>query len=211
MYKPTQWQDHVPGVQEGTPLDAANLNNIEAGAMEAEALAAFIASQQNVGGNMPHRESLEEGGGYCCEVPLLNNYYGMFTEKEWAIKPATSPSTERRTTDRFLGCPVYEMEFGSFSETSGATKQYTMTLDSDKNYTGRQFFVVDVSGAYCKTENQTDVWKPINDGMVFAKVSREQKGGAPINTHSPVLEVSAATTPIPAHVVRVRYIFADQS
>ena len=209
MYKPTQWLDHVPGVQEGTPLDAENLNNLESGAMEAEALSAFLASHRAAGGNLPHRENLEEGG-YCCEVPLLNNYYGMYTEKEWAIKPPKNPATERRTTDRFLGCPVYEMEFGSFTETSASTKQYSMNLDSDKNYTGRMFFIVDMSGAYCKTADQTDVWKPINDGVVSVKVSREQKGGAPINTHAPILEVSAATTPIPAHVVRVRYIFVEQ-
>ena len=43
MYKRTLWQDHVEGVQEGTPLSAANLNNIEAGTMEANALAALNA------------------------------------------------------------------------------------------------------------------------------------------------------------------------
>ena len=43
MYKRTLWQDHVEGVQEGTPLSAANLNNIEVGTMEANALAALNA------------------------------------------------------------------------------------------------------------------------------------------------------------------------
>lgn len=44
MYKRTIWQDHVEGVQEGTDLNAENLNNIEAGTMEANALAALNAS-----------------------------------------------------------------------------------------------------------------------------------------------------------------------
>ena len=44
MYKRTIWTDHVEGVQEGTDLNAANLNNIEAGTMEANALAALNAS-----------------------------------------------------------------------------------------------------------------------------------------------------------------------
>ena len=41
MYKPTIWQDHVEGVQEGTDVNAKNLNNIEVGVMEAAALAAL--------------------------------------------------------------------------------------------------------------------------------------------------------------------------
>ena len=48
MYRRTIWKDHVAGVQEGTDLNAANLNNIEAGVMEADALAAFQASSQQV-------------------------------------------------------------------------------------------------------------------------------------------------------------------
>lgn len=43
MYKPTIWQDHVEGVQEGTDVNAKNLNNIEIGVMEAAALAALNA------------------------------------------------------------------------------------------------------------------------------------------------------------------------
>ena len=44
MYKPTIWQDHIEGVQEGTDMSAANFNNIESGIMEAAALAALNAS-----------------------------------------------------------------------------------------------------------------------------------------------------------------------
>ena len=43
MYKPTIWQDHVEGVQEGTDMNAKNFNNIETGVMEAAALAAMNA------------------------------------------------------------------------------------------------------------------------------------------------------------------------
>lgn len=46
MYKRTIWQDHVEGVQAGTDLNAANLNNIEAGLMETSALAAMNAATQ---------------------------------------------------------------------------------------------------------------------------------------------------------------------
>ena len=43
MYKPTLWQDHVEGVQEGTDMNAKNFNNIETGVIEAAALAALNA------------------------------------------------------------------------------------------------------------------------------------------------------------------------
>ena len=46
MYKRQIWQDHVEGIQEGTDMNAANFNNIEAGIMEADALAAMIAANR---------------------------------------------------------------------------------------------------------------------------------------------------------------------
>lgn len=49
MYKRTIWQDHVEGVQEGTDLNAANFNNIEAGVMEADALSALNAAYLRYG------------------------------------------------------------------------------------------------------------------------------------------------------------------
>ena len=44
MYKPTIWQDHVEGIQEGTDMNAANFNNLEIGTMEAAAMAALNAA-----------------------------------------------------------------------------------------------------------------------------------------------------------------------
>ena len=44
MYKRTIWKDHIEGIQEGTDLNAENLNNIEAGTMESNAIAALHAS-----------------------------------------------------------------------------------------------------------------------------------------------------------------------
>ena len=46
MYKRTIWQDHVEGIQEGTDMNAANFNNLEAGTMEANAMAAINAEYQ---------------------------------------------------------------------------------------------------------------------------------------------------------------------
>ena len=52
MYKRTIWQDHVEGIQEGTDMNAANFNNIEAGTMEANALAAMNSSLQRYAADM---------------------------------------------------------------------------------------------------------------------------------------------------------------
>lgn len=52
MYKRTIWQDHVEGIQEGTDMNAANFNNLEAGTMEANALAALNASYCRYGADV---------------------------------------------------------------------------------------------------------------------------------------------------------------
>lgn len=46
MYKRTIWKDDVEGIQEGTDMNAANFNNLEAGTMEANALAALNTAYQ---------------------------------------------------------------------------------------------------------------------------------------------------------------------
>ena len=52
MYKRTIWQDHVEGIQEGTDMNAANFNNLEAGVMEAAALAALNAASSRYSDDM---------------------------------------------------------------------------------------------------------------------------------------------------------------
>jgi hypothetical protein len=42
-YKPTIWVDDVPGIQEGTPQNAENFNNIEQGVFISNALNAVMA------------------------------------------------------------------------------------------------------------------------------------------------------------------------
>lgn len=52
MYNRTIWQDEVEGVQEGTDMNASNFNNLEAGTMEAYALAALNASYRRYGNDV---------------------------------------------------------------------------------------------------------------------------------------------------------------
>ena len=42
-YEPTIWHDHVPGIQEGTPQDEHNFNNMESGINGSNLLAEFLA------------------------------------------------------------------------------------------------------------------------------------------------------------------------
>ena len=43
-YTPTKWQDHIPEVQDGTPVSAAIMNKIEDGIMQAHQVADSTAS-----------------------------------------------------------------------------------------------------------------------------------------------------------------------
>jgi len=52
MYKPTIWQDHVEGIQDGTDMNAANFNNLEAGTLEANTLAALNAAYRRYGNDI---------------------------------------------------------------------------------------------------------------------------------------------------------------
>ena len=52
MYKRTIWVDHREGVQLGTDMNAANFNNLEAGTMEANALAAINAEYIRYGNDV---------------------------------------------------------------------------------------------------------------------------------------------------------------
>lgn len=43
-YNPTIWQDDVPGIQEGTPQDEQNFNNMETGINSANLFVEYLAS-----------------------------------------------------------------------------------------------------------------------------------------------------------------------
>lgn len=42
-YTPTLWRDDVPGIQDGTPIDETNMNNMEGGINAAELFAEYLA------------------------------------------------------------------------------------------------------------------------------------------------------------------------
>ena len=101
MYKRTIWQDHVEGVQEGTDLNAANLNNIEVGTMEANALAALHASyrryENDVVKDLVVTTYPEDGGYYIVNgeegrIPVLRNNANYRIEPEVIGRKSESTS-----------------------------------------------------------------------------------------------------------------------
>ena len=208
MYNPTLWKDHVEGLQEGTDLNAANLNNMEKGAMDAQALAAFLAYHRSVGGNVPFVESKQDGGGYYRDVPVVLPNGGVITEKEWLVKPTPIvPAGEYRTTGRFYSYPIYEHDLFNLD---GLYTEDRWSLNSEKIAGGMVPAIIEVTGMYC-TEKDFDrvayqEWKPINDGVVDVKISRSEGVGA----SERVVKLTTTLSELPPCSVTVRYIYIER-
>lgn len=73
MYDKTNWQDEVIDqngdiIQQGTPLSARNMNNIEAGVYEANVLASMLAQQ-----SLQQKRILSDIEGEIREITLTNS------------------------------------------------------------------------------------------------------------------------------------------
>ncbi|MFU0784486.1 MAG: H-lectin domain-containing protein [Thermoanaerobacterium thermosaccharolyticum] len=73
MYDITNWQDEVKDqngsiIQQGTPLSARNMNNIEAGLYEANVLASMLAQQ-----SLQQKRILSDIEGEIREITLTNS------------------------------------------------------------------------------------------------------------------------------------------
>ena len=81
-YEPTVWQDDVPGIQEGTPQDEQNFNNMESGINGSNLLAEFLAEVVH------HNTSrLDNLSGEVIEVTLTNtaDFYANNSVKTIAL------------------------------------------------------------------------------------------------------------------------------
>ena len=68
VYSPTFWVDEVTGIQEGTPVDEQNLNNLETGVNSANLSAEFLTEVVK-----HNQDRLENLAGEIIEVTLTNS------------------------------------------------------------------------------------------------------------------------------------------
>lgn len=66
-YEPTSWQDEVEGIQEGTPVDEQNLNNMESGINGANLTAEFLTEVVK-----HQKDQINNIGGEIIKVTLTN-------------------------------------------------------------------------------------------------------------------------------------------
>lgn len=96
-YEPTIWLDDAPGIQEGTPMDEQNLNNIECGINGANLMGEFLAEVVKKQGN-----TIGNISGDVIEVTLTNNQGAFFNN---SVKTVALP-VARDTLDYFVDVEV---------------------------------------------------------------------------------------------------------
>lgn len=87
-YEQTTWLDDVPDIQDGTPVDEQNLNNIEGGINSANLLGEFIAEVVKGQGS-----DIENVAGEIIEITLTNTDDSYFNDSVETVALDTSRNT----------------------------------------------------------------------------------------------------------------------
>jgi len=87
-YAPTQWIDHVPGIQEGTPQDAEHFGNLETGVNSASLFTEFLAATV-----LKHEKRISNIDGEVITATLKNSAGAFFNNSA-----ATIALSEKRDT-----------------------------------------------------------------------------------------------------------------
>lgn len=87
-YVPLRWLDDVPGIQDGTPINANNLNRVENGVLANGALAATLTQEV-----MQHRRALADQEGEVKTVNLTNTQAYPFNNSLTTVSLAKSRDT----------------------------------------------------------------------------------------------------------------------
>lgn len=87
-YEQTTWLDDVPDIQDGTPVDEQNLNNIEGGVNSANLLGEFIAEVVKGQGS-----DIENVAGEIIEITLTNTDDSYFNDSVETVALDTSRNT----------------------------------------------------------------------------------------------------------------------
>ena len=96
-YEPTQWLDDVPGIQEGTPMDEQNFNNMESGINGANLFTEFLAEVLRKQG-----KKLDNVSGDIIETTLTNTQGAFFNN---SVKTIALP-VKRDTLDYIVDLEV---------------------------------------------------------------------------------------------------------
>ena len=135
MYKRTIWQDHVDGVQEGTDMSAANFNNLEAGTMEANALAALNTTYRRYDNDIARNSEV-----VVVEFTFIN------PDTEYTI--AIPETATRNTTDYNIVTEIKRVSYDSVVRRAGdiiiGTKQangFTAKYNGDSSSVTVRFMI----------------------------------------------------------------------
>ncbi len=132
MYRRTIWQDQVAGVQDGTDMNAANFNNLEAGTMEAAALAAFNAACR--------RYEMDEAAN--AKVIKISQTLTGATAQSVVIPAAAT----RNKTDYFVDVEISSVTGGTCGDVVISTKQANGFMAQYKGNATSVSFIFKVSG-----------------------------------------------------------------
>lgn len=101
-YTPTTWLDEVEGIQEGTPVDEQNLNNMEGGINAANLTAEFLSEV------MKHqKDQIENIGGEIIKVTLTNTAgEAFFNNSAKTVALAVNRDSFDYTVDAEIVTPV---------------------------------------------------------------------------------------------------------
>lgn len=108
-YQKTQWQDHIEGVQTGTPVNAANMNKIEEG----------IAAVSNIRQIDITPLVPDNGGDLMCRC-WINPWHGAHLMIRWSLRaPLTGTIDFARLPDECLPIMAFDTTCVLRSQTNG--------------------------------------------------------------------------------------------
>ncbi len=87
-YVPLKWLDDVPGIQDGTPINANNLNRVENGVLANDALAAALAQEV-----MQHKRAIADQEGEVQTINLTNTLAYPFNNSLMTVSLAKARDT----------------------------------------------------------------------------------------------------------------------
>lgn len=102
VYEPTTWLDEVEGIQEGTPVDEQNLNNMEGGINGANLTAEFLTEVVK-----HQKDQIDNIGGEVIEVTLTNTAgEAFFNNSVQTVALAVNRDSFDYTVDAEIVTPV---------------------------------------------------------------------------------------------------------